>query len=238
MKSNTYRDHLKQQLNNEMELNKTLKSKVHSLESNTKILLEDTISLLKLRTNELGIEQLERPEQLITYANDISNKHKELRSKVATLEKEIAEYDHENEKLNFILQSIQTNGHQSLNDNTYSTLLANMSRQTQQQETSPDVSRKPAFVIPKKIKKTSNLNSNSPIKTSPSSSIISTSINNLLSTKKLEPVQVHSVISTVSQPSKQQQPTLIQSVTVKTLLNNSPSNTKTSQLSDEIRFEF
>jgi hypothetical protein len=139
-KSSTYREHLKQQLDNEMELNQTLKSKVNCLENNVKTLLEDTTHLLKLRTNELGIEELERPVQLITYANDISNKHKELRSKVVTLEKEIDEYDQENEKLNFILQSIQTNGHHSstimhsINDNTYSTLLANMSKQTQQQE--------------------------------------------------------------------------------------------------------
>ncbi|CAF4113149.1 unnamed protein product, partial [Rotaria sordida] len=95
---------------------------------------QDTINLLKLRTNGLGIEQLERPVQLITYANDISSEHKELRSKVATLEKEIAEYNYENEKLNLILQSIPTHEHHlstlihSINDNTYSTLLANMSR--------------------------------------------------------------------------------------------------------------
>ncbi|CAF1521786.1 unnamed protein product, partial [Rotaria sordida] len=85
-------------------------------------------------------EQLERPVQLITYANDISSKHKELRSKVATLEKEIAEYNYDNEKLNLILQSIPTHEHHlstlihSINDNTYSTFLAKMSRQTQQHE--------------------------------------------------------------------------------------------------------
>ncbi|CAF1525482.1 unnamed protein product, partial [Rotaria sordida] len=45
------------------------------LENNIKILLEDIINLLKLRTDGLGIEQLERPVQLITYANDISSKH-------------------------------------------------------------------------------------------------------------------------------------------------------------------
>ena len=151
MKSSTYREHIKQQLDNEMELNKTLKAKVHCLENNIKTLLEDAIDLLKLRTNELGVEELERPAQLITYANDISNKHKELRSKVASLEKEIAEYDQENDKLSFILTNIQTNGHRSTssssspplpsssglhssNDNVYSTLLASMSRQTQQQE--------------------------------------------------------------------------------------------------------
>ncbi|CAF1498272.1 unnamed protein product, partial [Rotaria sordida] len=79
---------------NAMELNKILKTKVNCLENNIKILLEDIINLLKLRTDGLGIEQLERPVQLITYANDISSKHKELRSKVATLEKEIAEYNY------------------------------------------------------------------------------------------------------------------------------------------------
>ena len=75
----------------------------------------------------------------------------------------------------------------------------------------------------------------------PPSSTIAASINNLLSTKKLEPVQVHSVISTVGQQSKQQS-SVIQSVSVKTLLNNSPtsssSNSKTSQLADEIRLVF
>ena len=237
MKSNVYREHIKQQLDNEMELNKTLKSKVNALENHMKILLEDTISLLKLRTNELGIEELERPAQLITYANDISNKHKELRSKVANLEKEISEYDYENEKLNFILQSIQTNGHPSIamNDNTYSTLLANMSRQTQQQESSSSHShshshrhkdlsteRKSSFVIPKKIKKNSSGNS----ALSMPSSTVAASINNLLSTKQLEPMQVHSV----------GQQAVIQSVSVKTLLHHSPSSsTKSSQLSEEIR---
>lgn len=137
MKSSTYREHLKTQLDNEMELNKVLKTKVNTLENSIKILLEDTIGLLKLRTNELGIDDLERPAQLITYANDISNKHKELRSKVAALEKEIDDYNYENEKLNLILQSIPNHSSSvshSVNDNTYSTLLANMSRQTQQQE--------------------------------------------------------------------------------------------------------
>jgi len=118
------------------------------------------------------------------------------------------------------------------------------------------IERKSGFTIPKKIKKTSDLNPNdtaiiSSNKTSkitdkrnesqnpllppptPSSSTVAASINNLLSTKQLEPVQVHSV----GQQSKQQQ-SVIQSVSVRTLLNNSSSsssNTKISQLSDEIR---
>ncbi|CAF4066783.1 unnamed protein product [Rotaria sordida] len=164
---------------NAMELNKILKTKVNCLENNIKILLEDIINLLKLRTDGLGIEQLERPVQLITYANDISSKHKELRSKVATLEKEIAEYNYENEKLNLILQSIPTHEHHlstlihSINDNTYSTLLANMnisctpaeysSYSNQIPTSSYDIvktERKSSFTIPKKEKKkTSDLDS-------------------------------------------------------------------------------
>jgi len=233
MKSNVYREHIQKQLDQEMELNKTLKSKVNSLENHMKILLDDTINLLKLRTNELGVEQLERPVQLITYANDISNKHKELRTKVAALEKEITEYDYENEKFNQILQSIQTNGHYfSAHDNTYSTLLANMSRQTQQQETIhhhhqhqhqsnriKDYSseKKSGFTIPKKTKKSSTDGTHT------------TNVNNLLSAKQLEPLQVHSV----TQPQG-----IIQTVSVKTLLNHSPtSKSSHSSLSDELRYE-
>ena len=299
MKSTTYREHLKQQLDNEMELNKTLKAKVHCLENNIKTLLEDAIDLLKLRTNELGVEELERPAQLITYANDISNKHKELRSKVASLEKEIAEYDQENDKLSFILTNVQTNGHRSStsssptpssasfhssNDNIYSTLLASMSRQTQQQETnSPSNIRlsllllpdrhfvrlvlpssydgsksepKSDFVIQKRTKKSTDSANDghalvSPIKiikvtnkrqglpSAVVSPTMSTGINNLLSTKQLEPLQVHSVISSVGHQTKQSKtPTVVQSINVKTLLNTSPpasQSRNSSSKAEEIR---
>ena len=131
MKSDVYREHLRKQLDTEMELNNTLKTKVHCLENNIKALLEDAIALLKLRTSELDMEDLERPIQLISYASDISTKHKELRSKVACLEKEIADYDRENDKINSVLNNIHSHSEQkaSGNDNTYSTLLVNMSKQ-------------------------------------------------------------------------------------------------------------
>ncbi|CAF2685991.1 unnamed protein product [Rotaria sp. Silwood2] len=316
MKSDIYREHLKKQLDNEMELNKTLKMKVNCLENNIKALLDDAINLLKLRTNELGIDELERPVQLISYANDISNKHKELRSKVATLEKEIAEYNYENDKMNFILNNILTNGHQSsssittteqlLHDNVYSTLLVNMSRQTQQQEnkqqfnhidylnksltetnqvscvsirsntsvdndfdlnsksnqnTSPlynvvKSERKTDFIIQKRAKKISNPNSDghaivSPIKIIkvtdkhndlqeclPQPSNISTNTNNLLSTKQIEPVQVHSVVSKVEHQTKQEklvQPSIVQSKNIQTVINTSLSSS--SNKSDDISQE-
>jgi hypothetical protein len=274
MKSDVYREHLRKQLDNEMELNKTLKAKVNCLENNIKALLEDAIYLLKLRTNELGIEALERPVELISYASDISNKHKELRSKVASLEKEIADYDHENEKMNSILNNIQTS---STNDNTYSTLLVNMSKQTQQQQSvilpiSPNSSdtkhfdfnfksnqnnstpsysivkseRKTDFIIQKRAKKTLNSNPNgnaivSPIKIIkvtdkhnpfqeslppplPPSSMISNNIDNLLSTKQLEPVQVHSIGQQIKKEKLITSP-IVQTVNVKTLINTcSPTN--------------
>jgi len=275
MKSDIYREHLRKQLDNEIELNKTLKAKVNCLENNIKALLEDAIYLLKLRTNELGIDELERPVQLINYASDISNKHKELRSKVASLEKEIAEYDNENEKINFILNNIQTST--TTNDNTYSTLLVNMSKQTTQQNSiilplSPNSSsdknlnfnsisspsynivkseRKTDFIIQKRAKKTINSNTIvSPIKiikiTDKNNSLppilsstISNSINNLLSTKQLEPLQVHSVVSKVGQQTKQEKiisSPIVQSVHIKTLINTSPSSKISTNKLDEIKF--
>ncbi|CAF0992177.1 unnamed protein product [Rotaria sordida] len=316
MKSDIYRQHLKKQLNNEIELNKTLKLKVNCLENNIKILLEDAINLLKLRTNELGIEQLERPVQLITYANDISNKHKELRSKVATLEKEIVEYNYENDKINCILNNIlTTNGQQQittteqlLNDNIYSTLLVNMSKQTQQQQEtkqqfnhidylnksltktnqssylpiSPNTSvdndfdlnsksnqntsplynvikseRKTDFIIQKRAKKISNPNSDSHTIVSPikiikitdkhndlqqeslfQSSLLSSSSNisnNLLSTKQIEPVQVHSVVSKVEHQIKQDE--ILEQSNIQTLTNTSLSSSSSSKKSDDISQE-
>jgi hypothetical protein len=114
--------------------------------------------------------------------------------------------------------------------------------------------RKAGFVIQKKAKKTPNMNSHghaivSPIKIlkvtdkhngltdsiiSPSSTV-AISINNLLSTKQLEPVQVHSV---GHQPKQQQQQAVVQSINVKTLLNTSPASTtkiSSSNESNEIR---
>jgi hypothetical protein len=290
MKSDVYREHLRKQLDNEMELNKTLKAKVNCLENNIKALLEDAIYLLKLRTNELGIEELERPVQLINYASDISNKHKELRTKVASLEKEIAQYDHENEKMNFILNNIPTNGNakQLFNDNVYSTLLVNMSKQTEEQENTKQQSiisptylpispnsatekhfdfnqsrkssrlislfpnhfvleyniikseRKTDFIIQKRAKKT--LNPDGPAIVSPikiikvtdkhpppqNPSTIASSIDNLLSTKQLEPVQVHSVVS-------KQSPSLVQTVKVQTLIHTSPPTKISINKFDEIK---
>ncbi|CAF0853489.1 unnamed protein product [Adineta ricciae] len=289
MKSDNYREHLRKQLDNEMELNQTLKSKVNCLENNIKALLEDAIRLLKLRTNELGIDDLERPIQLISYASDISNKHKELRSKVSSLEKEIAEYDYENEKINSILSSLQTNERSSAtasNNNTYSQLFVNASQQhSKKQSQHPEYSiitplspnaakeknvegnsrsysnstsaynivkeeRKTDFIIQKRAKKSPNPDGQttvSPIKiikvtdkrsslsdtlpssplpqlSSSSSSVTSNmagSIDNLLSTKQLEPVQVHSVASKTGTQTKQDNTlssVFVQSVTMQTLL--------------------
>jgi hypothetical protein len=53
---------------------------------------------------------------------------------------------------------------------------------------------------------------------------LTSSIDNLLSTKKLEPVQVHSVISKVGNPTKSS-PTVVQTVNIKTLINTSPIST-------------
>jgi hypothetical protein len=111
--------------------------------------------------------------------------------------------------------------------------------------------RKTDFIIQKRAKKTINSNTIvSPIKiikitdknnTLPPilSSTISNSINNLLSTKQLEPLQVHSVVSKVGQQTKQEKiisSPILQSVHVKTLINTSPSSKISTNKLDEIKF--
>lgn len=100
--------------------------------------------------------------------------------------------------------------------------------------------RKSGFIIPKKVKKSSDSHGDqrSVDKRAGSDKYTSahpTGINSLLCAKQLEPVQVHSV-GHQSKPTHQ--PSVIQSVSVKTILNSpsSSSSSKTLQLADEIRY--
>ena len=294
MNSDVYREHVQKQLNTERELNQSWKTKITCLENNIKGLLEDTIQLLKLRTDELGVDQLERPEQLITYANGISNKHKELRLKVISLEKEIAEYDDENNQINTILINLRSNPYASstvsgpsLHDTTYSTLLANMSKQTQHEtahrshpsSTSSTVGHRETavssnqdampsskrmkfdgtndFIIQKRSQKMAMRNAlgadivpsihptypgtaSLPI-TSLLPSTLPTGIDNLLSTKELQPMQVHSVVSSAgcaAKPEKSAPVSITRSFNIKNLISGSSSSKGIpSNESETSRFE-
>jgi len=127
MKSDIYREHIRKQLTNEIELNEILKTKVNSLEHNIKHLLNDAICLIKTRTNDLGLEQLTKPIELITCANNISTKHKDLRQQVATLEKQIENYNQENQNMNLILDNF------SSEPDTYSKLTIDIQQGDNQQ---------------------------------------------------------------------------------------------------------
>jgi hypothetical protein len=65
-------------------------------------------------------------------------------------------------------------------------------------------------------------------------SIVSNNIDNLLSTKQLEPLQVHSVISNVGQQTKSDK-LFAQSLDVKTLINTSSTIKLSSKKFDEIQ---
>ena len=104
--------------------------------------------------------------------------------------------------------------------------------------------RKTDFIIQKRAKKILNTNPEAPNIVSPIKIIkvtdryipptnpptISNNINNLLSTKQLEPVQVHSVIANVEQQSKPEK-IFSQPVDVKTLITtSSPSKSSSKKL--------
>ena len=83
--------------------------------------------------------------------------------------------------------------------------------------------RKTDFIIQKRSKKSSEGTALvSPIKIIKISDTSSSSIDNLLSTKQLEPVQVHSVVTKLGEQIKQEQ-FLPKSINVKILINSASS---------------
>jgi hypothetical protein len=105
--------------------------------------------------------------------------------------------------------------------------------------------RKTDFIIQKRAKKTLNSNSETPTIVSPikiikvtdryNPPINSNNINNLLSTKQLEPVQVHSVIANNVEKQSKSEKIFSQSVDVKTIISTSSPSKSSSKKFDGIQ---
>lgn len=94
MKSSAFKENLKTQIENEREKNKRLLNRTGQLEKQIKVLVEDSVVLLKARMQELGINTSSQND-LLCKAKEIVGKHKELQimankiqAQVNTLEEE------------------------------------------------------------------------------------------------------------------------------------------------------
>lgn len=94
MKSSAFKENLHRQIENEKEKNKRLMNRTGQLEKQIKVLVEDSVALLKARMQELGINTTSQND-LLCKAKEIVGKHKELQimankiqNQVNTLEEE------------------------------------------------------------------------------------------------------------------------------------------------------
>jgi H3 lysine-79-specific histone-lysine N-methyltransferase len=74
------------------ERNQKLKSRAAQLEKQIKVLIDDSVALLKARMSELGINA-SSPGDLLAKAKEIVLRHKELQAKASKLQAQVCVYD-------------------------------------------------------------------------------------------------------------------------------------------------
>ncbi|XP_076042508.1 DOT1 like histone lysine methyltransferase grappa [Oratosquilla oratoria] len=110
-----YKDFVDKQIEEEKEKNKALKSRAAQLERQIKVLIDDSVALLRARIAELGMVA-SNPEDLLNRAKQIVWRHKELQANVSSLQQEVTSAEQEQDRLvklrqSEILNKYRKNGH-------------------------------------------------------------------------------------------------------------------------------
>ncbi|XP_069960923.1 histone-lysine N-methyltransferase, H3 lysine-79 specific isoform X8 [Cherax quadricarinatus] len=98
IKKPEYKDFVMQQIEAEKEKNKSLKSRAAQLERQIKVLIDDSVALLRSRISELGMTAA-NPEDLLNRAKEIVWRHKELQANVSSLQQQVTSAEDEQDKL-------------------------------------------------------------------------------------------------------------------------------------------
>ncbi|CAL4067690.1 unnamed protein product, partial [Meganyctiphanes norvegica] len=93
-----YADFVNKQIDEEKEKNKSLKSRAAQLERQIKVLIDDSVALLRARISELGMSAA-NPEDLLNRAKEIVWRHKELQANVSTLQQAVSSAEQEQDRL-------------------------------------------------------------------------------------------------------------------------------------------
>ncbi|XP_042876081.1 histone-lysine N-methyltransferase, H3 lysine-79 specific-like isoform X10 [Penaeus japonicus] len=115
IKNPDYKDYVLQQIEVEKEKNKSLKSRAAQLERQIKVLIDDSVALLRSRISELGMTAA-NPEDLLNRAKEIVWRHKELQANVSSLQQQVTSAEEEKERLvrlrkHEMINKYQRNGH-------------------------------------------------------------------------------------------------------------------------------
>ncbi|KAK7074839.1 Histone-lysine N-methyltransferase, H3 lysine-79 specific [Halocaridina rubra] len=110
-----YKDFVLKQMETEKEKNKALKSRAAQLERQIKVLIDDSVALLRSRISELGMTAA-NPEDLLNRAKEIVWRHKELQANVSSLHQQVTSAEEEKDRLvrlrqHEIINKYRRNGH-------------------------------------------------------------------------------------------------------------------------------
>lgn len=94
MRNPTHKDAVNRQICEEKERNKNLLNRANQLEKQIKVLIDDSVALLKARMNELGIEMTSQND-LLAKAKEIVGRHKDLQVTAAKLQAQVGQLERE-----------------------------------------------------------------------------------------------------------------------------------------------
>lgn len=89
MKNDKYKEQIETHISKEKERNHWLQNRAAQLEKQIKVLIDDSVALLKARMNELGINA-NSPGDLLAKAKEIVCRHKELQAKASKLQAQVS----------------------------------------------------------------------------------------------------------------------------------------------------
>lgn len=98
MRNPVYKDTVNKQITDEKERNKNLLNRVNQLEKQIKVLIDDSVALLKARMNELGIEMTSQND-LLAKAKEIVGRHKDLQVTAAKLQAQVGQLERDHNHL-------------------------------------------------------------------------------------------------------------------------------------------
>ncbi|KFB36864.1 histone h3 methyltransferase [Anopheles sinensis] len=113
MRKPTYKDNVQQQIEREKERNQWLLNRAGQLEKQIKVLIDDSVALLKARMNELGISTTSQND-LLCKAKEIVGRHKELQGMAARLQNQVNAIEQDQKRLVMQQLSKLTTDHQSV----------------------------------------------------------------------------------------------------------------------------
>lgn len=94
MKQPSYKKSIEVNIKQEKDINQKLQNRAAQLEKQIKVLIDDSVALLKARMNELGINA-SSPVDLLAKAKEIVCRHKELQAQASKLQNQVANLEQE-----------------------------------------------------------------------------------------------------------------------------------------------